>query len=257
MKKAGCCRATDMKQVVKRAYGKRWSKEESCCEGPDLLSKAHEALVKQLSPKKGMNVLDVGCGTGDTTLHIAQKVGPTGRAVGIDFTKEGIAKAKQKARKMRLDGVAKFELAEAERLPFEDETFDAVISECVVCLTPDKQQVLNEKTRVLKPGGRIIMHDVIRWAPMPQAIQTNPRLYCGCIGGAVTMDDYRAMMKKAGLTKVKAVDYSGETRKLLSAGILSTALDLTGKGRAFEEIVDFVKNDGIGYALFVGTKTEN
>jgi len=244
-----------MKQIVKSAYGRRWSSEhESCCDEPDLLSKPHQDLVKNLAPKKGMAVLDVGSGTGNTTLHIAKKVGPTGKAVGVDFTREGIAKAKRKAAKMGLDGIAKFKLADAEELPFGDETFDAVISECVVCLTSDKQKVLNEKVRVLRPGGRILMHDVVRWAPMPEAISTNPQLYCGCIGGAVTMDDYKAMMKKAGLTNVKSVDYSKGVKKMLNAGILSTTLDLSKSDRTFKEILDFVKNDGIGYALFTGTK---
>lgn len=221
------------------------------------MSNAHQALVDELSPKKGMFVLDVGSGTGDTVLEIAEKVKPDGKAVGVDFTEEGITKAREKAKSLELDGVAEFRLAEAERLPFEDETFDAVISECVVCLTSDKQQVLNEKVRVLKPGGRLIMHDVISWAPMPQAIRNNSELYCSCIGGAVSIDDYKAMMKGAGLTDIKTVDYSRETRRMLSAGILLNALELSKGDRAFQEIVDFVRGDGIGYALFVGTKAKN
>ncbi|NIM44300.1 MAG: methyltransferase domain-containing protein, partial [Nitrososphaeria archaeon] len=76
-------------------------------------------------------------------------------------------------------------------LPFDDEVFDATISECVICLVPDKQRALEEKMRVLKPGGRVIMHDVIRWCEMPAAMRNNPTLYCGCISGAVTIDDYR------------------------------------------------------------------
>jgi len=253
-----CSSSADIKKMVKESYGKRWAEEERCCDEPeDTLSTVHDALMSELSPAECMKVLDVGSGTGDTVLAIAREVGPKGKAVGIDFTKEGIAKARKKAQDSGLDGIAEFRLADAEKLPFEDETFDAVISECVVCLTADKQKVLAEKVRVLKPGGRVIMHDVISWAPMPESIRKDPGLYCGCIGGAVSMKDYRYMMEKAGLVDIKAVDHSDQIRKRLSAGILSAALELRENDKAFDEIAGFLRKGGIGYALFVGTKPKN
>jgi len=255
MSSKNCCSSADLRKVVKEYYGKRWSTEtEECCEDSDLLSNAHQALMSELSPKKGMVVLDVGCGTGDTVLEVAEKVKPTGKAVGVDFTKEGIARAQEKARSSGLDGITEFRLAEAEKLPFEDETFDAVISECVVCLTSDKRKVLAEKVRILKPGGRIIMHDVISKAPMPEAIRSNRKLYCGCIGGAVSMDEYERMLKNVGLVEIKTVDYSDHIKRQLNAGILSNALEILRNDKAFDEIVDFVRKDGIGYALVIGTK---
>lgn len=222
-----------------------------------MLSKAHDALIGELSPREGMVVLDVGCGTGDTVFEIAEKVKPTGKVVGIDFTKEGIEKAREKARNLGLDGIAEFRLAEAEKLPFENETFDAVISECVVCLTSDKERVLAEKVRVLKTGGRVIMHDVISWAPMPETIRNNPKLYCSCVGGAVSMDEYKRMLKDIGLVGIRAVDYSKQVKRQLNLGILSNALDISKDDKAFGEIVDFVRKDGIGYALFVGAKPKS
>jgi len=258
MKENCCSNSVDMKQIVKESYGKRWAGEERCCDGPeDTLSTVHDALMSELSPRAGMKVLDVGSGTGDTVLEIARKVGPRGKSVGIDFTEEGTAKARKKAHSSGLGRIAEFRLAEAEKLPFDDETFDAVISECVVCLTADKQKVLAEKVRVLKPGGRVIMHDVISQAPMPEAVRKDPRLYCGCIGGAVGMKDYKDMMEKTGLLDIKVVDHSNQIKKRLSAGIMSAALELPKNDNAFDEIVDFLRKDGIGYALFVGTKPKN
>jgi len=243
-----------MRQLVKESYGKRWAGEsEKCCEENRLLSHAHDGLIRELSPRKGMFVLDVGSGTGNTVVEIAQKVKPTGKAVGVDFTREGIAKARKKAKKLGLEGVAEFRLSDAEKLPFEDGTFDAVISECVVSLTLDKKQVLNEKVRVLKPGGRVIMHDVVTSAPMPEAIRNNPKLYCGCIGGAVSVDDYKDMMKDAGLVDIKIADYSKETAKSLNAAILGNASCLP-KDKSLDEIANFLRNESIGYALLVGTK---
>jgi len=258
MSKEKCCGSADLSGVVKEYYGKRWSSQAStCCEESDPLLDAHSALLSELSPRLGMAVLDVGCGAGDTVLEIAEKVKPTGKVVGVDFTKEGIERAQEKAKSLGLDGIAEFRLADAEKLPFDDESFDAVISECVVCLTSDKERVLAEKVRVLKPGGRIIMHDVINWAPMPEAIRNSPRLYCSCIGGAVSMNEYKRMLEDVGLVGIKAVDHSEQVKRQLNLGILSNALDISKDDKAFSEIVDFVRKDGIGYALFVGTKPKS
>lgn len=254
----GCCSSVDIREIVKKSYGERWSKEGQCCE-PSQTSEersysVHEALMEELSPKEGMKILDVGSGTGDTVLEIAKKVGSTGKVVGVDFTPEGVVEANKKAYECGLSQVAEFRLADAENLPFEDGTFDAVISECVVCLIPDKQRALNEKVRVLKPGGRVIMHDVITWAPMPMVMRRDPKLYCRCIGGTVGLDDYRNIMKNAGLADIKTVDYTKERGKKLNTNILLTALDRIKNDKDFHEVVNFVKNGGIGYALIVGRK---
>jgi len=214
---------------------------------------AHEALLKELRPEKGMNILDIGSGSGETVLTIAEKVGPTGKAVGIDFSPEGIAWARERVRERNLENVAEFHLANALELPFPDNTFDAVISECVVCLIQDKQKALNEKVRVLKPGGRVIMHDVIAWAPMPKPLRDDPKLYCWCVGGAVMLNEYIAMMKKAGLVDIKTVDFTKGLKKMMNVGILAKALEQKGR-KEFQETVNFVRKGGIGYALLSGTK---
>jgi ubiquinone/menaquinone biosynthesis C-methylase UbiE len=253
-----CCEpssATDIEDAVKKFYGQLWASQRmSKSARRDSVGKlANEALLKELMPQKGMRVLDIGSGSGETVLTIAEKVGPTGKAVGVDFSPEGIALAKEKAKERKLENIAEFHQANALKLPFPDNSFDAVISECVVCLIQDKQEALNEKVRVLKPGGRVIMHDVITWAPMPKAMRENQKLYCGCVGGAVNLDQYVEMMKKAGLTDIKTVDFTKDITKKANAGLVAQALNLKDD-KAVHEIVDFVRKGGIGYALLTGIK---
>jgi len=257
-----CCEpssATSIEEAVKKSYGKLWTSQraDKSAKSKRLasMSSAHETLLKELKPQKGMKVLDIGSGNGETVLAIARKVGQTGKVVGVDFSPEGIALARERAKEQRLENIAEFHQANALELPFPSNSFDAVISECVVCLIQDKQKTLNEKVRVLKPGGRVIMHDVINWAPMPQAIREDQKLYCGCIGGAVSLDEYVEMMKKAGLTDIKTVDFTKDVKKMMNAGVVAQALSLKDD-KAVHEIVDFVRKGGIGYALLIGTKSQ-
>lgn len=245
---------TNMEEAVKKFYGQKWAsqkegklKEPQDSSGPWEV--AHETLLKELAPKKGMRVLDIGSGPGETVLAIAEKVGPTGKVVGVDFSPEGIALSREKAKQRKLQNVAEFHQTNALELPFPNDSFDAVISECVVCLIQDKQKSLNEKVRVLKPGGRVIMHDVVNWMPMPRVMRENSKLYCECVGGAVRIDEYVEMMKKAGLTDIKTVDFTKYVKKVINADSFT---DL--KDDEFREIVDFVRKGGIGYALLTGTK---
>lgn len=245
---------TNMEEAVKKFYGQIWANQKECKlkepqESTDPAQIAHEALLKELAPKKGMHVLDIGSGTGETVLAIAEKVGPTGKAVGVDLTPEGIASSREKAKQRKLEHIAEFHQTNAMKLPFPNDFFDAVLSECVVNLIPDKQKSLNEKVRVLKPGGRVIMHDVVNWMPMPRVMRENSNLYCECVGGAVSIDEYVEMMKKAGLTDIKTVDFTKYVKNEISADSFT---DL--KDDEFQEIANFVKKGGIGYALLTGTK---
>jgi len=243
---------------VKKTYGQRWASQKAGKSAQPRrrlasLFSAHEALLKELKPQKGMKVLDIGSGNGETVLTIAQKVGPTGKAVGVDFSPEGIALARKRAKEQKLENIAEFHQANAVELPFPDNEFDAVVSECVVCLIQDKQQALNEKVRVLKPGGQVIMHDVVTWAPMPQAMREDQKLYCSCVGGAVSQNEYIEMMKKAGLTDIKTVDFTKDAKKMMNVGTAAKALNLKDE-KATHEIISFVRKGGIGYALLMGTK---
>ena len=260
----------EIKSTVRESYSKIWRREGTCCSPSPTSRRAvrlsehsvHEALLNEISPLEGKRVLDVGCGSGSTVLEIAKQVGPKGKAVGIDFSPEGIANAKKKAVESGLEEVAEFRVADAEKLPFEDSYFDAVISECVVCLAPNKQKTLNEKARVLKSGCKLVMHDVISRANMPRAVQTNPELYCGCIGGAVSQDDYVRMLEQAGLAEIKTIDYSKtpashnhpiSIKRALDSQILLAATEAKEE-KNFQDIVNFVRSGGVGYAFFVAKK---
>jgi ubiquinone/menaquinone biosynthesis C-methylase UbiE len=245
-----------MEEAVKESYGKRWaSLKASASAKPESLASlqsAHEALLEELKPHEGMKVLDIGSGSGETVLAIAEKVGRTGKSVGVDFSPEGIKLARQQAKERGFEGVAEFHQANAVELPFPDNTFDAVLSECVVCLIQDKQKALNEKVRVLKTDGRVIMHDVVTWAPMPKAMREDKGLYCGCIGGAVSLSEYVNMMKKAGLTAIKTLDFTKAAQKMNIDEVAQALKKRKVKG--VDEIVEYAKKGGIGYALLIGTK---
>jgi len=247
---------TNMEEAVKKFYGQIWAsqkedKSKETQESTDPAKIAHEALLKELAPKKGMQVLDIGSGSGETVLTIAEKVGPTGKAVGVDLTPEGIASSREKAKQRKLEKVAEFHQTNAVKLPFPNNSFDAVISECIVNLIPDKQKSLNEKVRVLKPGGRVIMHDVVHWMPMPRVMRENSNLYCECVGGAVSVNEYVEMMKKAGLTDVKTVDFTKYVKRIINTDLFTDLED-----EEFQEIANFVRKGGIGYALLTGTKKD-
>lgn len=260
----GCCgssggqpgSAQSMEEAVKESYGKRWaSLKASVSAKPESLASlqsAHEALLEELKPHEGMKVLDIGSGSGETVLAIAEKVGRTGKAVGVDFSPEGVKLARKQAKERGLESVAEFHQANAIELPFPDNTFDAVVSECVVCLIQDKQKTLNEKVRVLKTGGRVIMHDVVTWAPMPKAMREDKGLYCGCVGGAVSLSEYVNMMKKAGLTAIKTVDFTKAAQKM-NLDEVAEALNMR-KAKGVNEVVEYARRGGIGYALLIGTK---
>lgn len=266
--------AKRIKDTVRKAYGERWESGAGCCQPSEAESArttcescgdsrrdaaspspAHRRMMEELAPRDGMKVLDVGSGSGETVLLIAEKVAPTGIAVGIDFSEEAIALAKRNAQGAGLGKVAEFRLGDAENLPFDDGTFDAVLSECVVCLVPDKQRAINEKARVLKPGGRVIMHDVVSFFEMPAAMRGDSGLYCACIGGAIGVQDYKDMMEKAGLKDIEVIDFTKDVRAGLNASILPMAMNIKDDEQ-FAQVIDFVRKGGIGYVLLIGRKPE-
>jgi arsenite methyltransferase len=154
--------------------------------------------------KVGEVVLDLGSGAGIDVFLAANKVGPTGKAIGVDMTKEMIDKATRIAANHGYQNV-EFRLGEMESLPVEDETVDAIISNCVVNLSPDKSKVFQEAYRTLKPGGRLTVSDIVSEGTLPDEIRTDSNAWACCIGGALEQREYLEKIKRVGFEDIKVV----------------------------------------------------
>ncbi len=153
----------------------------------------------------GEVVVDLGSGGGLDVFLAARKVGPTGKAIGIDMTPEMIELARRNAAKAGLTNV-EFHLASIDKLPLPDASVDVVISNCVINLAPDKGAVLHEVARVLKSGGRVAVSDIALKKPLPEEIAKDVMAYVGCISGALLIDEYRRLLAEAGFAAVAVVD---------------------------------------------------
>jgi len=152
--------------------------------------------------KAGEVVLDLGSGAGVDVFLAASKVGPTGKAIGVDMTKEMIDKAKRIATNHGYQNV-EFRLGEMENLPVEDEYVDAIISNCVVNLSPDKSKVFQEAYRALKPGGRLTVSDIVSEGALSDEIKTDSNAWACCIGGALEQQEYLREIKEAGFKDIE------------------------------------------------------
>ena len=157
------------------------------------------------SLRPGEVVVDLGCGGGLDVFLAADKVGPTGKAVGIDMTEEMISLAQQSAKKGARDNV-EFHLATIDKLPLPDVSVDCVISNCVINLASDKPAVFREILRVLKPGGRLAISDIALKKQLPEELASDLMAYVGCIAGAVPIEEYRAALLQAGFEHVGVQD---------------------------------------------------
>ena len=252
--------ATDLKNAVKERYGAAAARvksegKTSCC-GPSCCSSGDTAEADPISRdlyddsekaslpadavaaslgcgnptalatlREGEVVLDLGSGGGIDVLLSARRVGPTGKAYGLDMTDEMLALARENQRKSGLTNV-EFLRGEIENIPLPDNSVDVIISNCVINLSGDKDRVLREAFRVLKPGGRFAVSDVVRRhdAVIPEEVQRNLELWAGCIAGALSDEDYKAKLSAAGFTQVgievTRVYHAEEARSFIeSAGL--------------------------------------
>lgn len=205
-----CCgvpTSTDINYGMELGY----TKEEllSVPEGSNMgLGCGNPQLIADL--KFGEFVLDLGAGGGLDAFLSAKKVGPRGRIFGVDMTPEMVKKARLNAEKSGYTNI-EFLLGEIEHLPLPNSYIDVIISNCVVNLSTNKHQVFQEAFRVLKPGGRIAISDIVANKPLPAQILNNSELYCACIAGAMTINELKDILKKAGFENI-VIDVQQESK---------------------------------------------
>ncbi|MBF0170162.1 MAG: arsenite methyltransferase [Nitrospinae bacterium] len=200
----GCCGDPEQDMIVASAkMGYDPAKLAALPGGANLgLGCGNPAAIASL--KGGETVLDLGAGAGIDCFLAANEVGPTGRVIGVDMTPAMLLKARENGRKGNYGNV-EFRLGEIEHLPVADGSVDVIISNCVINLSPDKGQVFREAYRVLKPGGRVAVSDIVLSAPLPDDVKDDPYLLSGCVAGAVTVAELRTLMEDAGLSDVRIV----------------------------------------------------
>jgi len=212
---SSCCGATTAPVADEKSRRMGYTDAELAAvpEGANLgLGCGNPQAIAALRP--GEVVVDLGSGAGFDCLLAARQVGPSGRVIGVDMTHEMLKKARENAARVGAANVA-FRLGEIEHLPIADNTADVVISNCVINLAPDKAQVFREAFRVLKPGGRVAVSDIISTAPMPPELQADPTLYCSCAAGAAPADRLAAWLGEAGFVDVH-VTPKPESREMIS-----------------------------------------
>jgi len=225
----------DIKEIVKDRYGKIAKQgtsccgsSTSCCGGPNLvqiigkkIGYSNEELkavpeganlglgcgnpLALSSIREGDTVLDLGSGAGFDCFLAANKVGEKGKVIGVDMTPEMTEKAKENAKKRNYENV-EFRLGDIETLPVGDDSIDVVMSNCVINLSPDKAKVFKESFRVLRPGGRLTISDIVLLKELPKFVKESIEAYVGCVSGAIIKREYLEKIEAAGFRDVRVID---------------------------------------------------
>jgi arsenite methyltransferase len=222
-----CCGATGMSSQIGYAEGDLASVPQEA-----NLGLGCGAPVGYLALRPGETVLDLGSGPGLDALLAARQVGPTGRVIGVDMTAEMLARARAAAVSAGAAHVD-FRQGRLEALPVEDASVDAVTSNCVINLVPDKAAVFREVARVLRPGGRVVVSDIVLERALPEAVATDVLAWVGCVAGAADRREYFRMVEAAGLGSVsvlKEEDYAASLARVAGDGGQSL-LERWGVGR--------------------------
>jgi SAM-dependent methyltransferase len=221
---------TDIKSVVRARYGAiAEGAAPGCCgpltccgdAGPDMIGDAYADLegyvadadlglgcgvpTRHAGIREGDVVLDLGSGAGIDAFVARRSVGDAGRVIGVDMTEAMISRARANAAKLGYQNV-EFRLGEIESLPVEDDSIDMVISNCALNLVPDKAKAFAETFRVLEPGGRFCVSDIIATGPLPEGIRRAAALYVGCVAGAMPEADYLQVIREAGFDQVRIAE---------------------------------------------------
>jgi arsenite methyltransferase len=196
-----CCSNTNIAETVSKQIGYSEADINTVPDGANLgLGCGNPVALASL--RESETVLDLGSGAGFDCFLAANKVGRKGKVIGVDMTPEMLERARKNARKGNYTNV-EFRLGEIENLPVADASVDAVISNCVINLSPDKQQVFNEVFRVLKPGGRLMVSDIVVLKPIPDTIRDSIKAYVACVAGASLKDEYLEAIKAVGFSDVR------------------------------------------------------
>ena len=199
----GCCGSADADEISGK-IGYTSEEMQGVPRGSNLgLGCGNPVALAHLA--SGETVLDLGSGAGFDAFIAARAVGESGRVIGVDMTPAMLARARENARTGGYDNV-EFRLGEIEHLPVTDGSVDAVISNCVINLSPEKGQVFLEAFRVLKPGGRLLVSDIVMVGELPEKVRQSVSAYVGCIAGAISRERYLALIRRAGFTDVEVVE---------------------------------------------------
>ncbi len=214
---------TPIHETVREHYAERIKSSASCC-GSDACCSPESSLypvdllttvpsdvastsygcgdpITLASLKPGQTVLDLGSGAGLDCLLASQKVGPEGRVIGVDMTPEMIERAQTNAKRVKATNV-EFRQGYLEDLPVDSNSIDVIISNCVINLSPDKEKVFIEAFRVLAPGGKLAVSDIVTEGPLPEVVKKSLSAWAGCVAGAVESSEYIDMMKAVGFTDI-------------------------------------------------------
>lgn len=224
----------ELKETVNRRYSDIARQSSSCCSDSSCCSPSPVQQAKQVgytreelknvpdsaimglgcgNPtgladfNRGETVLDLGSGAGLDVFLAANKVGPNGKAIGVDMSEEMIKRAKKGAIDGGFDNV-EFKVGEIEDLPVEDSSVDAVISNCVINLSPDKLKVFEEIYRVLKPGGRAMISDLVSGVELPEDLRQDAEAWSECLGGVLQKEEYLDTIRAAGFDEIEIIDQS-------------------------------------------------
>ena len=210
---ASCCGPTEI-SAEKMSALMGYSKEDldRVPEGSNLgLGCGNPVAIASLRP--GETVVDLGSGGGFDCFLASKEVGEAGQVIGVDMTAEMVSKARKNAEKMGTSNV-EFRLGEIEHLPVADNSADIMMSNCVINLSPDKLSVYRDAFRVLKPGGRLAISDIVATAPVPDEVRRNLALVATCVGGAATIEDTEKMLEEAGFQDIK-IKPKDENREII------------------------------------------
>ncbi|MDZ5810035.1 arsenite methyltransferase [Halorubrum sp. AD140] len=224
--------AAEQRRVVRERYSGIAAAGSSCCDDGDEsrrlgydegdvdavaaganlgLGCGNPTAIASLEP--GETVLDLGSGGGFDCFLAAREVGPDGRVIGVDMTPEMVERARENVERNGTETV-EFRLGEIEHLPVADASVDVILSNCVINLSPEKPQVFREAFRVLRPGGRLAVSDVVRTAPFPDGVRLDPASVAGCVAGASSIEEVESMLEDAGFEAI-AIDPKDESEEFI------------------------------------------